>query len=134
MAYSPVENKFKELLEYPKGEDYRQKNARKVNSKKYPDGYIYILQIEEFDLFKIGVSQNVKRRVRDIRAANPFCCKLIYVGSFYDVYTLEEQIHDLFSKNKHKGEWFKIHTNEIIDLINSLGIKYLKKHNLLLNG
>lgn len=132
MAYKTEEIEFKELLGYPIVEDYRQQNARKVNSNKNPDGYIYILQIEEFDLYKIGVSQNVKRRIKDIRSNNPFYCKLIYVGSFYDVYEIEKQIHELFSINKFKGEWFKSYKDDIKDLIDSLSVEYLKKHDLLI--
>lgn len=135
MAYSKEDiEAFKELLPYPKKEFYRSENAKKVNEKKNPHGYLYLLEIEEFDLYKIGVSQNPKRRIRDIRANNPFYCKLIYCKTFEYVYELESVILELFKENMFKGEWFKSYNNDIVDLINSLKYDYLKSKNLIIEN
>ncbi len=131
MAYSNEEKEFKELIPYPKNESYRSKNARKVNSNKKPNGFLYIIEIEEHNLYKVGVSADIKRRIKDIRSHVPFYCKVIYLGWFYDVYELEEQIHKHLSINKFKGEWFQCYNEDILELINSLSYEYLKENNLL---
>ena len=115
-------------------ENYRVTNARKVNSSKYPDGWLYILKICNHDIYKIGVSQNPKRRIRDIKSHLPFESKVLFLGNFVDVYELEKCIHELFHENKLRNEWFNSYKEDIDDLIRSLKYAYLKENNLLIDG
>ena len=119
MAYSKekkerhffASNDFKEIMTL---------NARKVNSNKNPNGYIYIIKLKGFDLYKIGVSNNPKRRIYDIDSSSPFGVDLIGTYFFVNVYNMEECIHDSFKKNKFRKEWFKIHHEDIFVLKNQL--------------
>lgn len=101
-------------------ESYRVSNARKVNASKYPDGYIYILKLDGFDLYKVGVSRNPNRRIKDIRSALPFTSSLMYCSFYYNVYLIEELVHDLFKENKHRKEWYKCYEECISNLITDL--------------
>lgn len=94
--------------------------ARQVNKNKRPDGYIYILKLKGFDLYKIGVSSNPKRRIYDIDSHSPFGVDKICLEYFKNVYELEECIHDSFKLNHKRKEWFEIHKDDISDLINNL--------------
>lgn len=109
-------------------ESYRCDNARKVNAKKKPHGYIYILAIKEFDLYKIGVSANPNRRIKDIRAVLPFESDLIFCEKFLEVYTIEEEIHELFKLNKFKKEWYQVYPKDIESL--QLYLKELKQRQI----
>lgn len=95
-------------------------NARKANSKMRPDGFVYILKMKGFNIYKIGVSSNPKRRIIDIDSANPFGVDLMFQEFFKNVYEMEECIHDSFSKNLLRKEWFKIHPDDIAIMINQL--------------
>ena len=89
-------------------EKYRSDNARKVNAKRFPDSKLYILKIKDMPIYKIGVSQSVKRRIRDIRAALPFESKLIALFDINDAYQSEKEIHDILNKYALRHEWFKM--------------------------
>lgn len=104
--------------------------ARELNKSKKPDGYVYILKLKGFDLYKIGVSANPKRRIYDIDSANPFGVEKLYVEFFKNVYELEECIHDSFELNHKRKEWFKIHCEDVKTLIQQL--KDMHKDNVYL--
>lgn len=101
-------------------EDYRRDNARKTNHKNNPNGYLYILYYEYLDLFKVGVSNNPKRRIRDIKAHSPFDLKPIFIKNYEDVYKLEKMVHNRWNHNRIKGEWFQGYKEDIEDMIKLL--------------
>lgn len=90
-------------------EDIKQRteNARMVNKKKFPDGYIYVIRFGKTDLFKIGVSQNPKRRLKDLNAISPEPIGVLGIYKFKNVYEMEECVHDNFEEFRHRKEWFK---------------------------
>lgn len=94
--------------------------ARQLNKDKKPDGYIYILKLKGFNLYKIGVSANPKRRIYDIDSNSPFGIKTMCLEFFKNVYELEECIHDSFKLNHKRKEWFEIHPDDIKELISEL--------------
>lgn len=107
-------------MAFKKGNKDSKTYARELNKLNKPDGYIYILKQKGFDIYKIGVSANPKRRIYDIDSANPFGVEIMCLEWFKNVYELEEVIHDSFSKNELRKEWFKIHREDIKILINQL--------------
>ena len=82
-------------------------NARKANKKIRPDGFLYILQLKGFDIFKIGVSSNPKRRITDIDASSPFGTSIISIDFFKNVYEMEECVHDNLMEFHLRKEWFR---------------------------
>jgi hypothetical protein len=92
-------------------------NARKANNKLRPDGYIYIIKLKGFDIYKIGVSNNPKRRIKDLDSANPFGVDVICLEKFKNVYNFEECIHDSFEPNLLRKEWYKILPEDMKTLI-----------------
>lgn len=111
-----------------KDECYRSDNARKTNSKLNPDGYLYLIKLNGFDIYKIGVSSNPKRRIKDLKSANPFDIEIIFLAYFEDVYQLESLVLDLFTINKIKGEWFKAYEEDISNLKIILSDLYKKEN------
>lgn len=105
-------------------------NARKTNSKLKPDGYVYILKLKGFGIYKIGVSASPKRRIKDIDSANPFGVDVVCIEYFKNAYNMEECIHDSFKDNLLRKEWYEIRTDDILDLINE--IKRMSKEGMYL--
>lgn len=70
-------------------------------------GYIYLLHLEGFDFYKIGISQCVPSRKKAIQTLVPFeikTVKTIYIEGYKDI---EKNIHKALKEYKYKGEWFK---------------------------
>lgn len=81
--------------------------AKLIVNNKTPDT-IYILNIEGTNIYKIGTSQNVSRRIKDISASNPFHIDIIYLQKSVFAYEIEQSIHKLIDDFHIKNEWFKI--------------------------
>jgi hypothetical protein len=113
-------------------EAYRFDNARKVNSAKFPDGFIYIIKSNESDLYKIGVSNKPKRRIRDIAAVLPFEIETIFLQHYDDVYSLEKLIHDTLIINRVRREWFNSYPDDMIKLVSIL--KEIREKEVKENG
>lgn len=112
-------------------DDYRIANASKSNSKKFPNGYIYVIHIEDTDYYKFGVSQNLSRRLKDLRSATPFKLNLLYSCVFNDVYDIESTIHSKIREFYVKSEWFKMKkdiVDSIIEELNSVNIRELQRY------
>lgn len=101
-------------------DDYRVLNARLVNKKRFPKSNIYIIKLQNFNLYKIGVSNNFNRRYKDINNALPFKCEIILNECVNNAYDLEELIHFSLKEKHVKNEWF-----DLSDI--SLIIKTIKK-------
>lgn len=95
-------------------------NARKSNSKLRPDGFIYIVKLKGFDIYKIGVSAKPQRRIKDIDSNSPFGINVICLKFFKNVYNFEECIHDSFKDCIMRKEWFKIDSKSIKILIKQI--------------
>ena len=68
------------------------------------------------DSIKIGVSQNVTQRVREIRTANSSDIHLI--GALVGGRHLEGILHHRFRKHHIRGEWFKLDIlPEVLDMV-----------------
>ena len=98
--------------------DYRKINARNTNKEKFPNSSIYIFKIKDMNLFKIGVSNNVYRRFRDIESSSPFSVDLLFEKKLDNAYDLEDTIHNYFSDKHLKSEWFQFNSNEMEDVYN----------------
>jgi hypothetical protein len=100
--------------------DYRVRNAREQNKKRYPKSDIYIFRMGELGIYKIGVSQNVNRRLRDINAANPFSVEVLYFLSVTDAYDLEDKIHKAYEGAALQNEWFALSQNDVTKIIQTI--------------
>lgn len=112
--------KIVNLIPYPKKEEYRADNARKVNSKKFPNSYLYILNIENTPHYKIGVSNKPRRRIKDIRASIPYIVNVLYIQKHKNTYELEEMIHDNFKEKELIHEWFNLNNHDVSTILNTL--------------
>jgi hypothetical protein len=94
--------------------------AKSITNDKAPDT-IYVLNIEGTNIYKIGTSQNVNRRIRDICASNPFHVDIIHIQKILFAYEVEQSIHELIDECHIKNEWFKIKDiDKIINIIKNV--------------
>ena len=99
-------------------DDYRRLNARHANKKRGIESFFYIAQLEGSNMYKLGVSSNVKRRIKDIKSPIPFEVTCIYEIKLVDPYDFEEKIHFMYKENFINREWFELSTTQILTIQN----------------
>jgi len=84
-------------------------------------GFVYLLHFGG-DEYKIGCSNNVERRFREIKTQMPYDGKIIHAIKTGDPEGIEAYWHQYFKDKRLKGEWFKLSASDI---------KYFKKRKLM---
>ncbi len=82
------------------------------------EGGVYILYIEDLNSYKIGISNNPKSRMQDIRRESGLNSSLIHYKEFdrYDSALLELKLHSFYKdKNRNFGKIFQGYT-ELFEL------------------
>lgn len=70
--------------------------------------YVYLIQLEGLEIFKIGFSNNPKKRIKSLQTGNPY--KLILVDSYLsNRYTqIEGSLHRRFNLQKIDEDEYKL--------------------------
>jgi len=84
-------------------------------SKKF---YIYLIQQQGSDLYKIGYSHNPSHRLEQLQTANGV--KLELIETFRTDYKtkLEKLLHKKFFKQQTLGEWFELSQEQVREFKN----------------
>lgn len=80
---------------------------RKLAELKTPEGYVYLLRIVDSNKYKIGVSLNPQRRLRDIASYLPFELQLLSIHYLKNPYQIEQLLIDRYKDKLIKNEWFE---------------------------
>lgn len=102
--------------------------SNKQSRNALREASIYFLQDQFTKWIKIGMSRDLKSRIKSHRTANPTVKLLFY---FDGVEVDEKIIHNYFSKKWMQGEWFELSNNDLNRLHemlkeNNKQIKYLE--------
>ncbi len=76
---------------------------------------VYLLGSKEHGWYKIGQSDNVARRVKEISSSYPFAVELIAVWrtQWGRCRTIEAYLHTVFADKRINGEWFRLDVEEV---------------------
>lgn len=105
------------LLEANSSQDSTERDCDKQFNET---GYVYLLQFGSE--FKIGSSNNVERRFREIKTQMPYEGKIIHTIETGDPEGIEAYWHSYFKGKRLKGEWFKLAPGDVA---------YFKKRKLM---
>lgn len=80
--------------------------------------HVYVIHAVGTDYFKIGLSKTPVKRLVTLQPLLPFELNIVHEcqGSF----AMESKIHDIFSKKRIRGEWFKLNDQDLLVLKNYL--------------
>lgn len=101
---------------------------------------IYLIKAQEIYLYKIGITKNIKRRLKQLQTGCPFQLELVtlYEPSNF-VTKIEKILHRSFACYKKssdlyelQGEWFDLPSNVVFDFIkicqkNEESLSFLKE-------
>jgi len=72
-----------------------------------PDRYVYVAQESESGRYKIGISKDPERRIKELNIGNPEQLNLIhYFKSNGNKYESETLTHKMYEAHKLRSEWF----------------------------
>jgi len=104
------------------GLDDAEKYAREYGQFIFPKEGIYIIYCKDsFDpvssphCYKIGLSDNIQRRINNLSTGNPYNLELVHVIQTDDINWAEGFIHDRLAKHRITAdrEWFRLGLEEL---------------------
>lgn len=76
--------------------------------------YVYIITADQFDgIYKIGVTDNIKRRISDMQTGCPYKLYAERVFPVDQPLFVERMLHAFFYKKRMAGEWFRLSGEDI---------------------
>lgn len=101
------------LVMTPKGQPQLETKGKR--SQK-----LYIMGLSGVDLiYKIGISVNPKRRLKQLQTGCPFILRLLWCCDLKDAKETEKRIHLCLKSNHVSGEWYKVE-GDVISVVKSL--------------
>ena len=77
--------------------------------------YVYIIKNMDTGNIKIGVSNDVQKRLNTFRTGNDCQLELVYKSVVCsNSFSIESSVHEYFKDYRVRGEWFKVNESEVI--------------------
>ena len=85
---------------------------------------IYFIGNKKENICKIGVSNNVGKRIKEIQCSCPFVVEVLITYVVSDDYLIEKALHNKYDEYRLNGEWFNLSViTEIEEGINEADLK-----------
>lgn len=87
------------------------------------DNYVYITRSGYSNNFKIGVSENPAKRLKQLQTGSPYILRLFHIFECQDradAFNKEKLLHKHFDGRKTKlmwGEWFQVPPKEMAEAV-----------------
>lgn len=75
--------------------------------------YVYIIGNRQKRVFKIGMSNNVTNRLKELKTGSPYLLEVILFIQCESPRVVEKELHTLFTIYRLNGEWFGL-TNSVL--------------------
>jgi hypothetical protein len=92
-------------------EKQHKQEKRKAKKRIPKAGFVYVLQADSY--YKIGLSTNVEKRVKQLSTLPPFDVALIHKIETEDMHQLESELHERFAEKRANGEWFELSEEDL---------------------
>ena len=92
-------------------------------------GYVYLVYAEGSPYFKIGKTNNPKRRIwKEISPVMPFECQLVKLWPTNHMTWAEKTLHEEYEHRRGKGEWFRLTNSDLSYLLCPSQENYINDH------
>tara|TARA_R110000796_G_scaffold218540_2_gene334467 strand:+ start:242 stop:691 length:450 start_codon:yes stop_codon:yes gene_type:complete len=122
----PITNTIREhcevfILELLKNKEF--KKECQLELFKYDDrikdvSFIYLIKTN--DLFKIGITSNIKNRFKQYQSHSGYISELIYTSKLKNANYLEKKLIHKYDKYRTKGDWFFLDKENVINIIKDI--------------
>lgn len=92
--------------------------------KKSPDLFVYLLQQDDTNLFKVGITTNVQQRLKTIQQNNPNKLNLVTYSKNKNAEIIEQQILQQLAQFSVRGEWVECSKSIVLKTFNSTVKRY----------
>jgi hypothetical protein len=75
--------------------------------------YVYIIRIINTKFYKIGISNNVESRLKELNTATPFDMTIVFKKHFKDFHLIENYVQNTFINKHIRGEWFELSVYDV---------------------
>jgi hypothetical protein len=121
LAFCSGKDNFSELLAILNNlPTIKEPLQNEVTNASTENGFVYLLIFGQE--YKIGCSNNVERRFRELKTQMPYDGKIIHSIATGDPEGIEAYWHKYFKEKRLKGEWFKLSETDV---------KYFMKRKLM---
>jgi hypothetical protein len=122
ISYCNTNSEFRKVLSLIQGESFtsHEINQEVDVSENKNIGYVYLIQFG--DEYKIGTSNNVERRFRELKTQMPYEGEILHTITTGDPEGIEAYWHNYYKEKRLKGEWFNL---------SQADIRYFKKRKLM---
>jgi predicted GIY-YIG superfamily endonuclease len=109
-----LEEWYSKQVPYPLQPEH--KNTRKNDDVTN----VYVFASEESLLCKIGITTNIRNRLKQVQSASgqPICLLLSITLAYYDedCKVIESALHQYFKQKRRYGEWFSLSVKDLIEI------------------
>lgn len=92
-----------------------------IHMSKHPikQCFVYAIRDKGNDRYKIGHTDNIQRRIKQLQTGNSEPLEIIYYRRFDNCIKVETTLHQIFSAYRKRGEWFSLsrQSKEILQMI-----------------
>jgi hypothetical protein len=74
---------------------------------------LYVIKIQGTRKHKIGITKNIRKRLKEFATGNPYNLKLLFFISTNHFKSLEKFLHNEYKEYRLKGEWFSFDSKVI---------------------
>ena len=95
-------------------------NTSKTTDEKKTKPKLYIIGLSGVEsIYKIGISVNPHRRLKQLQTGCPFLLKLMWTMGVPNAQEMEKRLHMCLKASHVSGEWYKI-DGDVVGLVTSL--------------
>ena len=104
--------RMKEKVHHPKVHHPHESNPYVSRTMKR-GGYVYLVQLGDQNMYKIGLTIDPQKRIKAIGTKLPWGLNLIVLIKAEDRFFLETQLHNKFHHKRVSGEWFALDPEDV---------------------